>query len=43
MEILEDNQSAICLANNPVFHVELKYHFIRDHVGGKCYLDILPI
>ncbi len=35
MEILEDNQSAICLANNPVFHgrtkhVELKYHFIRD-------------
>ena len=38
MEILEDNQSVICQANNPVFlgrtkHVELKYHFIRDHVG----------
>ena len=36
-EIYEDNQSAICLAKNPQFHgrtkhIEIKYHFIRDHV-----------
>ena len=48
MEILEDNQSTICLANNPVSHgrtkhVELKYHFIRDQVGqGKIILTYCP-
>ena len=48
MEILEDNQSAICLANNPIFHgrtkhVELKYHFIRDQVGqGNITLTYCP-
>ena len=48
MEILEDNQSAICVANNPVFHsrtkyIELKYHFIRDQVGqGNITLNYCP-
>jgi len=40
ISILEDNQSAICLANNPQFHgkmkhVEIKYHFVRDQVEKK--------
>ena len=40
MLIREDNQSAICMATNPVFHartkhVDLKYHFVRDHVEKK--------
>jgi len=35
--ILEDNQSAICLAKNPQFHgrakhIDIKYHFIREQV-----------
>ena len=35
--IFEDNQSAICLANNPQFHrrathIGIKYHFIREQL-----------
>ncbi|PIK49151.1 putative Gag-pol polyprotein [Apostichopus japonicus] len=37
LRILEDNQSAICMAKNPQFHgrtkhIEIKYHFIRETV-----------
>ena len=37
ISILEDNQSAICLAKNPQVHgrtkhIDIKYHFIRDMV-----------
>jgi hypothetical protein len=33
-----DNSSAICLAQNPVFHgrvkhIKVRHHFLRDHVG----------
>ena len=45
MEILEDNQSAICLAvfHDRTKHVELKYHFIRDQVGqGNITLTYCP-
>ena len=38
--ILEDNQSTIALAKNQnthgrTKHVDIKYHFIRDHVEAK--------
>ena len=38
--LLLDNQSAIKLAKNPVFHkrskhIAIKYHFIRDKVENK--------
>ena len=42
--ILEDNQSAICLAKNQSIHgrtkhIDIKYHFIRDAVeAGKIKL-----
>lgn len=48
MELMEDNQSAICMATNPVFHgrtkhVELKYHFVRDQVTqGHIKLTYCP-
>ncbi len=48
MELLEDNQSAICMASNPVFHgrtkhVELKYHYVRDQVSkGHICLTYCP-
>ena len=40
-----DNQSGICLSENPVFHdcskhIDIKYHFIRDMVQrGAVRLD----
>jgi hypothetical protein len=43
-----DNQSAIALAKNPVFHdrskhIELKYHFIREAVETKkIELEFVP-
>ncbi len=48
MELMEDNQSAICMATNPVFHgrtkhVELKYHFVREQVTqGHIKLTYCP-
>ncbi len=38
--ILEDNQSAICMAKNPQFHgrakhIGIKYHFIREQVNSS--------
>ena len=48
MVLLEDNQSAICLATNPVFHarrkhIDLKFHFIRDHIEkGTICLEYCP-
>jgi hypothetical protein len=44
-----DNSSAICLAQNPIFHrrakhIKVKYHFLRDHVEKgdivMKYIDI---
>ena len=36
--INEDNQSAICISQNPQIHgrckhIDIKYHFIREHVN----------
>ena len=48
IEILEDNQSAICLAKNPqshgrTKHVDIKYHYIRDQVeSGNIKLVYCP-
>lgn len=48
MLIFEDNKSAICMATNPVFHaktkhIDLKFHFIRDHVTqGNIVLEYCP-
>jgi hypothetical protein len=38
--IFEDNQSAICIAKNSVFHgrtkhIGIKYHYIREKVNDK--------
>jgi hypothetical protein len=35
--LMSDSSSAICLAQNPVFHgrakhIKVRYHFLRDHV-----------
>ena len=46
--ILEDNQSAICMAKNQqshrrTKHIEIKYHFIRDLVeAGRIKLIYCP-
>ncbi len=46
--ILEDNQSAICMAKNPQFHgrakhIGIKYHFIREQVNsGTVELKCCP-
>nr|XP_048329726.1 secreted RxLR effector protein 161-like [Ziziphus jujuba var. spinosa] len=46
--IYSDNQSAIHLCKNPVFHerskhIQIKYHFIRDMVERKEFqLNIIP-
>ena len=46
--ILEDNQSAVCLAKNQQVHgrtkhIEIKYHFIRDLVeAGRIKLTYCP-
>ena len=43
--LMVDNQSAIALAKNPVYHdrskhIDTKYHFIRDCVdGGQIKLE----
>lgn len=48
MEIREDNQAAIAIAENPVSHgrtkhIDLKYHFIRDQVEeGTVHLKYCP-
>lgn len=39
LELRYNNQSAICLSKNPVFHnktkhVKIDVHFIREKVGG---------
>jgi hypothetical protein len=38
--IHEDNQGAICIAKNPVFHkrtkhIQIRYHFVREAVEDK--------
>jgi len=44
-----DNTSAIAISNNPVLHsktkhIEIRYHFIRDHVmNGDVELHFVPI
>lgn len=46
--ILEDNQSTIAMTHNPQFHgrskhVDIKYHFVRDHVNsGNIKLVYCP-
>ena len=40
--IFEDNQACIRLAENPVYHgrakhVDMKFHFVRDHLVKKAY------
>ena len=48
MVIYSDNQSAIHLCKNPVFHerskhIQVKYHFIRDMVAQKVFkLEKVP-
>ena len=37
--IYEDNQATICMSKNPQSHgkskhIEIKYHFVREHVNG---------
>ena len=44
----EDNQGAIALAKNPVFHkrtkhIQIRYHFVRDAVDDKVIdVDFCP-
>ena len=38
--ILEDNQSAICIAQNPQYHsktkhIDIKYHYVREKVSDS--------
>ena len=46
--ILEDNQSTIAMTHNPQFHgrskhIDIKYHFVRDHVNnGNIKLMYCP-
>jgi len=46
--ILEDNQSAIAIANNPeshdkTKHIDIRHHFVRDSVEtGKVELQYCP-
>ncbi|TPX52105.1 hypothetical protein PhCBS80983_g06525 [Powellomyces hirtus] len=45
--IYEDNQSCISLAMNPVHHartkhIDIRHHFIRDHVDKEIHLEYLP-
>ena len=46
--ILEDNQSTIAMTHNPQFHgrskhIDIKYHFVRDHVNnGNIKLKYCP-
>lgn len=48
IQMMEDNQSAICMATNPRFHgrtkhIDLKYHFVRDHVKkGDVVINYCP-
>ena len=37
IQIMEDNQSCICIADNPISqrrtrHIDIRYHFIRDYI-----------
>ena len=43
LKIYEDNQSAISMGKNPQFHgrskhIEIKYHFLRDHIEKKLVI-----
>ncbi|TPX52856.1 DNA-directed DNA polymerase, partial [Powellomyces hirtus] len=45
--IYEDNQSCILLAMDPVHHartkhIDIRHHFIRDHVDKEIHLECLP-
>jgi hypothetical protein len=49
VHLMCDSSSAICLAQNLVFHgrvkhIKVRYHFLRDHVGKRDivmkYIDI---
>ncbi|TPX54919.1 hypothetical protein PhCBS80983_g05689 [Powellomyces hirtus] len=45
--IYEDNQSCISPAMNPVHHartkhIDIRHHFIRDHVDKEIHLEYLP-
>lgn len=48
IQMMEDNRSAICMATNPRFHgrtkhIDLKYHFVRDHVKkGDVVINYCP-
>ena len=40
LKLFSDNQSAIAIASNPIYHhgtrhINFKYHFVRDHVESK--------
>jgi hypothetical protein len=40
LTLYTDNQSAIAIASNPIYHhgtrhINFRYHFIRDHVDSK--------
>jgi hypothetical protein len=40
LTLCTDNQSAIAIASNPIYHhgtqhINFRYHFIRDHVESK--------
>jgi hypothetical protein len=44
--LLCDNESAICMADNPVEHsrtkhIDIRYHFLRDHQQRGGYRDSL--
>ena len=46
--LYSDNQSAICVAKNPILsqrtkHIDIKYHFIRDKINdGTIKVDYVP-
>lgn len=48
VKIYQDNQGAIALAKNPIFHqrtkhIDIKYHFVREKVeSGEVELVYVP-